>query len=590
VLPNAQPSDRAAFSFRANHASNDQKFKLDLSANYSAAVKRMPNADITSQMRLIPNAPVLTDEFGKLRWSESGITFSNPLASMRKEYKGNINNLIANSVLSYQLLPELQVRGNLGYNILTTNENRIEPIESKSPTAAQVGSSFFGNSEQKSWIIEPQLEFNKITKLGKLTALAGATWQELLNTSVAIDGTGYTSDLLLRSQSAAVSTSILNGAYQYNYTAIFGRLGYNLNDKYLLNLSGRRDGSSRFGPASRFGNFWAAGGAWVFSNERVIKNMLPALSFGKLRASYGKTGNDQIGDYAYLNLWTVAPVANAYQGLPALLPTSLYNPDFAWEENKKLELGVDLGFFTDRILLSAAWYRNRSSNLLISEPLAFQAGANSVANKNFPGVVQNTGLELLLTTANVKRKNFSWTSSFNLTVPKNVLKSFPNLANSNYASTLIVGEPLSATRQYQYTGVDPATGLYTVLDVNGDKVINETDRFLVGDLEPRFYGGFSSMFTYKNLQLDLFFDGKSQDGFNYIFSILGSIAPGSLNSERMNNMPVAVIDRWQKPGDVAAFQRYSTSTTAGEVGAAIAQFKGSNASYVDASYIRLRTA
>src|SRR5690606_15555621 len=140
-------------------------------------------------------------------------------------------------------------------------------------------------------------------------------------------------------------------------------------------------GSSRFGPGKQFANFGAVGGAWIFSNEKFLEERPLGMSFGKIRASYGITGNDQIGDYQIID--TYGSTGVPYQGIIALTPTRLYNADFSWEKNTKFEVALEAGFFNDRIFFTAAWYRNRSSNQLVGIPLAGTTG--------FPSISANLG-------------------------------------------------------------------------------------------------------------------------------------------------------------------------------------------------------
>ncbi len=186
---------------------------------------------------------------------------------------------------------------------------------------------------------------------------------------------GYTNDALIENKAAAGKLSPYGGStyYQYRYGALFTRIDYNWEGKYIVSLTGRRDGSSRFGPGRQFANFGAAGLAWIFSKERWSRNIFPFLSFGKLRASYGTTGNDQIADYGYITTYA-APAAASYQGRSGLWLTRLFNPGYGWELNKKLEVGLELGVAQDQLLLRANYYRNRSSNQLVNYTLSGLSG------------------------------------------------------------------------------------------------------------------------------------------------------------------------------------------------------------------------
>src|SRR5690606_28618800 len=254
-----------------------------------------------------------------------------------------------------------------------------------------------------------------------IDGLLGVTFQQNENKRTSITGEGYVSESLMGDISAAEASRVnYNELNKYKYNAIFSRLGYNYKRKYFINLTGRRDGSSRFGVDNRFANFWAVGSAWVFTREPLVKHLLPFLSFGKIRGSFGTTGSDQIGDYAFLDAY------ESTEGPNGLYPTQLTNPDYAWEENKKLEIAIDLSIMEDRIHFGASWYRNRSSNQLVGYPLPSTTGFNSV-QANFPATVENSGWELELAIQNAYSTNFQWQTFVNFTIPKNKLIRFPKL-------------------------------------------------------------------------------------------------------------------------------------------------------------------
>ncbi|APU67641.1 TonB-dependent receptor domain-containing protein [Christiangramia flava] len=214
--------------------------------------------------------------------------------------------------------------------------------------------------ERKSFIAEPQLDYHHTIGKANFNMLIGTTFQESRSGLTNLQGTGYASEGLIGNLNAAQNIiSPADENTEYRYSAIFSRIGLNWDKRYFLNLTGRRDGSSRFGDGKRLANFGALGAAWIFSEESFIPNSSSFLTFGKLRASYGTTGSDQIGDYGYLD--TYSPTL----GPGGLFPNQLSNPDYSWEVNKKLEAAIELGFFDNRVNISASWYRNRSSNQLV---------------------------------------------------------------------------------------------------------------------------------------------------------------------------------------------------------------------------------
>ncbi|WP_276504447.1 SusC/RagA family TonB-linked outer membrane protein [Terrimonas pollutisoli] len=578
--------NKAGLHFNISHSSANKKFSASLAGFYTSDKNNLLQKDLTQFLNLPPNFKMYNNA-GHPNWVQDGILVHNldmsfasiPAAELLKKYKALNENLSSNLLLSYSILPGLVAKASLGYNRFLTDENSIIPKAALSPQSNELASSNFAKSSSSGWIIEPQLHWSKKIAKGIVTLLAGTTLQERKYSATSIASTNYTNDLLLTSLDAAGLVNASNSYSQYRYTAFFGRFNYNWQNKYILNLTGRRDGSSRFGPGNRFANFSSIGMAWIFSDEPFFKKLSNIVSFGKLRASYGSTGNDQIGDYKYLDRWRAA--FNTYQGYPGLVPSALYNPNYQWEFNKKLEVAIEWGFIRDRIFLSAAYYRNRSNNQLVSFKLPNQSGFSSII-QNLPALVQNTGLEFSLTSKNFTTNKFNWTTSFNLTFPRNKLVSFPGLAESGYAAVYKEGLPLSIFSGFNHLGVDPATGVYTVQDINNDGQFDNSDYKVPGNTDPKYYGGIQNSFTYRSFELSLFFEGRKQLGKNYLASLLGN-QPGLAT-----NQPVGVLDRWRHPGDITTVQKFSSSYS-GTAAFGAYYFRNSNAIYTDASFIRLKT-
>jgi hypothetical protein len=454
------------------------------------------------------------------------------------------------------------------------------------PSAAR--SALYGNTNASTWIIEPQASYNRTLGKGKLEVLLGSTIQQGTGNTRYLSGYGYNSDLVLEDIQSATAISVYNSSTTlYKYAALFGRLNYNWQDKYILNLTARRDGSSRFGELNRFHTFGSVGLAWLFSQENFIQNQLSFLSFGKLRANYGNTGNDQIVDYSFINLYDVFPAAAYYQNTTGLLPRGLPNPYLQWEDTRKLQMGIDLGLINDRILLNVTYARNRSSNQLLSYALPSITGFGSIL-ANFPATVQNTSWEFALNTINIKTSTILWKSNINLTIPRNKLLSFPNLKNTSYANAFIIGQPISIIQSFHSLGVDPATGLYQMSDSHGAPTSTPdflTDRTALLNLSPRFYGGIQNSVEFKGFQLDFLFQFVKQKGLPVFYNNSTVVAPGVFING-YSNQPVTVLDRWQKPGDRTLISKYSTDLSASSDQLTLLQ--ASDAAVGDASYIRLK--
>jgi len=583
VFPGTQSDNRASVRANVNHRSSDTRFSLDFVANYTIDKNIQGAGDLTSLINMPPNMLLYTAE-GKLNWQEGGAFFggaiTNPLASSNRVYTGNFQHLNSNAMLGYQVFKGLKLKSSFGYNNINSKDQAVNPSTSINPNSGTLPYATFGRSSIDSWIIEPQADYSGKLAKGSLQVLVGGTFQGISSNSLNVLAQNYKNDILLSSIAAAGNSTTSNADFRYNYTAIYGRINYNLKERYFINLTGRRDGSSRFGPGNRFANFGAIGAAWIFSDEPGLDQALPFLSFGKLRGSFGLTGNDQIGNYKYLDSWTNSSLP--YQGVAGLQPVSLFNGNYAWETNSKAEVAIELGFLKDRIRLTTSYYRNRSGNQLVNYKLPIQTGFNSIL-RNLDAVIENSGLEILLATKNVVGRDFSWTSSLNFSVPKNKLVRFPDLETSTYASTYLIGEPLSVRRLFEYKGVDPATGIYQFNDVNGDGLYDSADRTILKNTQPDFLGGLQNSFSFKGLQLDVFLEFRKQLGLNYL-NTQSTFIPGYFYF----NHPAVVMERWQSAGNETRIQRFVASGSSPAYAAAGNYLSGSDAVFSDASFIRVK--
>ncbi|MCK0114820.1 SusC/RagA family TonB-linked outer membrane protein [Gelidibacter sp. F63206] len=581
VFPGDANYKKATVYSNVNHLSNDGRFKINLSTNYAIENNLLPRSDFTNlAYTLAPNTPELYNEDGNYNWPSN--SFDNPFARLEEEYHVKINTLISNMVISYKIFPNLEARTNFGYNKNNIDSYVILPHTARNPiqgyTSINYSTINTNTSNRDSWIIEPQLNWKHQWGDVKYDILLGSTFQRETIDQLVLKGTGFASNNLLLNISAAETIeAIQNSDSEYSYQALFGRLNINWKDKYILNITGRRDGSSRFGPGKQFGNFGAIGAAWLFSNENIFKES-SVLSFGKLRASYGTTGSDNIGDYRFLDTYSVTGFD--YNGTSTLEPTGIFNPLLAWEENKKLEAALEIGLFKDRIFLTTAWYDNRSSNQLIGVPLAATTGFSTL-DGNFDATVQNTGFEIDLRTINFQKNNFNWSTTFNITIPENKLLKFKDIESSTFANRYIVGESLSIRQLYHALGVNPDTGVYEFEDFNQDGEINSLyDRQIIKDFAPEFYGGLGNTISYKNLSLDFFFQFKKQIRYNYLSA---KATPGG-----QLNGPIELYDRWQQAGDISPHQQASFLYTTPDLYNLSELQSSSDAAISDASFIRLR--
>lgn len=564
-------------SANMNHRSKDNKLSLGMSNMFSIQENNVINSDITRKaFTLAPNSPELYKEDGSLNWENN--TWSNPVAAYNATYSNENIQYLSNLTIGYEVLKNLTLKLNSGINYQTFEEWNISPNTIYNPAYASGQSSANSkaaknNQKRFSYIVEPQVNWKFERNAQLVDVLVGGTFQSEINSFGSISGSGFESNALIHNIAAA-KTKTIEDQYniEYKYAAVFGRINYQLHKKYILNITGRRDGSSRFGPNNKYANFGAVGVAWLFSKEKFLDNYR-WLSYGKLRGSFGTTGSDNIGDYQYLDTFSVS--SSAYDGVTGLAPSRLFNPDFSWEKTTKIETAVELGLFKNFLNLTAAWYRNRSSNQLVGYQLPNMTGFSSIL-ANLNATVQNTGWEFELNAHPISKGKLQWETAFNISFPKNKLLSFPDLEGSTYSNTYVIGQPTTIVKLFNLEGINPQTGTYIFTDYNGDgKISSVHDAKIIENIGVRFFGGFSSTLRYENWDLSILFQFVKQKSRNYNYIIP---SPGL-----MNNLPVEALNVWSPGNPNGAYQPYLASAAPNH-----SLFQNSSASASDGSFIRLK--
>ncbi|WP_303316239.1 SusC/RagA family TonB-linked outer membrane protein [Flavivirga abyssicola] len=594
VFPGDFNYNRLSFQSNINHKSKDNRFSFNLSTNYGIDDNDRPADGLyLAALQLSPVAPALYDEDGNLNWQRvNGIsTFRNPIASIEKIFQSETKNLVANASISYKITDNLEIKTNLGYTDVRFEEFQANPRTRTSDPLLFGGVSdrsrfselLINNSDRTSWIAEPQINYNFSAGKLKIQFLTGATFQSRYSRTDTETRTGFATDRLILDRSAAFT--VTPGFFFEEIdriSSIYSRLNFNYQGKYILNLTGRRDGSTRFGKNNRFGNFGAIGAAWVFSKESLIRDKQSIISFGKIRASYGLTGSDNISTNQYAPFYVSGGLNNTYNNIAGTQLRNIGNPDLQWETNTKLEVAIDIGLFNDNIFLTAAWYRNRSGNQLVSIPQPINTGFARFPANLEGALVENTGLEIGLRTVNINTKKFKWTTNFNFTRARNELVRFDDLAISPFRDILTVGQPLSSQRAYKFIEVNPTTGEYIFEDSNNDGRINSRD-VVAGntfvDFSPDFFGGVTNNITYKNWQLNFLLQYSKQEGPSFYGLRTGAMA-------RPLNLPVEFLNRWRQPGNTnTSVQRLDTEFDLLNTAITL-----SDENVEDASFVRLRTA
>jgi TonB-linked SusC/RagA family outer membrane protein len=584
--------------------SQNNKFKADFGSDVSYENNNsLGSSSVGKAMLLSPNHPDMVDEKGNLVWYYKGVDVSSDQleAGLRVPYNISLYTISANMRLSYQVIQGLNISLNSGWGLNLTKQYSATPLASVKPGNGTTASANFGRSDNQTINIEPQADYRKNIGDGVLSVLVGGTYKKVTATSAQQLATGYTDDALLQTISAASGISAADAGTIYKYVAGFGRINYLFKEKYILNLTGRRDGSSNFGPGRRFGSFSSVGAGWIISEEPFMQSLKPALSFMKISGSYGTNGSDGNAAYSYQAYWKVPTSTStpSYDGTRPYYANNLYNPDYSWASKHSINLGLDLGFMEDKLLVNVAYYRNRTSNQLTSYTLPTQTGFSAVI-QNMNATLQDNGLELSITSRNITNKDFAWITSFNISGNRNKLISFPGLATSPYAATYAIGKSTSLIYGFKYAGVNDTTGAFQYYKANGNITYTPAysnvnaggDMQAIANAQTNFFGGLNNTFTYKNWTLSLFFKFSKAMARNYLAGLnYSSSMPGS-----MNNMPAFMQDMfWSKPGHNAKLQRLTTGYYSVGKNGQTAQragnyFSSSDAIYSDNTYLRLKSA
>lgn len=568
ILPGNQQYQRGGLHLALHQQSASNKFRMDFKFSMSADKNHTLSSSIFSILTLPPNFP-LYDALGNTNWT--GISDVHPDAVLKRRATYETMNFIGNLQLRYQLLPGLHVKLSTGYTLTDMDQQMLFPKGSLNPSSASESYAYYGDLRTRGIVVEPQIEYSYSKKQQRIDVLGGGTWQQNDNKRNLFTGRNYSNESLLESVGAAGTVTGSNQLSSYKYASLFTRITYAFGERYILNLQGRLDGSSRFGPGKQTGLFGAIGAAWIFSKEDFMQGV-KWMSFGKLRGSVGITGNDQITEYQYLS--TYRSSSTLYQGSAGLIPARIANAAFGWESNRKTEFAVETGFFNNRLLLTSAYYHQLSGNQLIDYPLPYMSGPFGSYLANLPAKILNNGWEFELSGHVLQREHVQIELFGNLSLPKNKLLSYPGLASSSFAHTYVVGEDINIRKALRYVGSDVQTGVPRYEDVNGDGVISlPEDYVIIGKVSPTCYGGFGCDVRFRDFELNVFmqYSGQYAQGTTTI--------PGT----RSNKFSWA-MDRWMKAGDERWIPK-STTVVSGNY----SLLSLSDAAFYNASYLRFKT-
>jgi len=523
------------------------------------------------------------------------IGFDNPLAMAKERISQSVTDYLQSSVFAeLEILDDLKFRTVLG---VTTSNSMSGSYQSSKLTYAG-GFGGIGKVDTRkntSLLSENYLTYSR--NFGDdhtFTALAGYSYQSSTSASSSASGSGFLTDATeyWNLSAAATFERPNSNLSETDLLSYFGRVNYNFKDRYLFTATARRDGSSTLAKGNEWNFFPSGAFAWNAHNEAFLEGS-EVVSQLKVRASHGVSGNQSVG--AYSSLATLRFVFAVFNGttVNAVSPLTLANGDLIWERTAQSDFGLDLGLFKDKVILTADYYDMTTSNLLFDAPIPRYIGVGSTYLKNI-GKTGNKGLEMSLQVRDIV-KTIKWNTSFNVAFNKNQAKVLPdegqdifyssrpgNFVGINTTHVLREGEPLGLMYGYVYEGVQQSgdellTGAEGIggerfRDIEEDGILDDMDRAVIGDPNPDFHWGWTNSFSYKGIDLNIFFQGmQGNDMLNYTRLWLE-------DGVGRRNVTTALLDRWT-----------TTNTDTDVPSASINRIQRLSSRWIeDGSYIRLK--
>ena len=548
------------FSVRTNLDAQLKKWlKLGLSATYSNTDESLKLADsdeglINYSLTTIPSIPIYNVDGSYSSVSQEGYTNPNPVAmAMEDDVLLARQKLTGNIFLEITPVKNLTWHSELGYDISSSKAERYKPMIDLGTWKRASNSSSIQKNSSKFWQLKNYITYNgNIDKHSFSVMLGQECWESSYDYS-SVANTDLPSDNVHNPALGDGTPSIGYGFGSSAMASFFTRWSYNYADRYLATYTYRYDGSSNFGSENRWAGFHSVAASWRFSNEKFFEPIRNIISNGKLRLGWGQTGNQGIGGYKWGSALSImnTDLGKSYR------PANIANTGIKWESQEQINVGLDLGFFDDRVNLTVDWYKKESKDMLMQMQLPSYMGTSGNASSALAapwgnyGHIRNTGWEITLNTHPLIG-TFQWDSDFQISFNRNKLIALSGTSAAqivgygqwtDVVSVTNVGESLYNFYGYVCDGVYkdledlqtsakpakyPANGVFNknntvwvgdvkYKDLNGDGVIDENDRTNIGSPMPKFTFGWTNTFRYKNFDLSLFINGSvGNKVYNYL--------------------------------------------------------------------------
>ncbi len=527
------------------------------------------------------------------------ISIDNPLAliygedSRSKKYR-SMGTLFG----EYTILPGWTVKLNLGVDAQNARrDSYVSQVTQQGQGSGGIASVL--NVTRSNYLIEGTSTYIKdLNKNHSINLMGGVTYQEFMFYNFSGTGSGFNNEITKTENMGMADPTTYDMGTSKSSSELFsviGRANYSAFDKYLFTATFRADGSSRFGENNKFGYFPSFAFAWKLHHEDFIEN-LNIFSQLKLRASWGQTGNQEIGNYQSLTTFgTSSDAVMDQQKISTLHPSRIGNPDLKWETTTQMDIGIDFGFIENRINFSMDYFQKNTTDMLIYLPIPSSTGYSSILQNI--GSIENKGFELLVDTKNTVGK-FKWNTSFNVSTTRNEVTDLGGLSeiihgDAGWVSSLAIikeGETINSFYGYEIEGVwqenddfsqttdNVQPGDQKYKDVNGDGKVDTEDRVILGNSFPDFIWGLTNNFSYKNFTLNIFFEGSQ--GVSMLNSnLVDTYFPISF---RRNRYAEPYLNRWTADNPSNKYPSFINPNGQGD--------KSVNSYTVeDASYVRLKT-
>jgi len=573
--------------------------KLTIGANLSLAYQRTFGAITNGNFVNGPFQAAFTAQPTSTAYNDDG-TFRNPypasgsghlfgyniVQGVNEEVRlGRVPQTVSSFNISYEIIPGLSINGFAGLDASFGTDNNQRP--GTIPVFAG-GQMLVTSRRTIAYNTNSTLNYSKkFGDIHQVSAILGFEYRKEERGGVGASQFTYPNPALRLLSSGATARPATEFFFDNARQGYFGQVKYTLKDRYIIDGTLRRDGSSRFGANNQYGTFYAGSIAYRITEEDFMKS-ISFLDDLKIRAGFGRVGNSEIADYDWYTAYgspgagsAGIPAGAQYLGGSILRLTRLGNDLIGWESEDQFNVGVDFSLFAGRLTGSVEYYNNLTNQLLFDVPLPTDSGLGNVRGNS--GEVLNRGFDIELGGTVLDKGGFKWQVNGNLSTLHNELISLPN-GQTRIGNALIVGEPISFQYLLEFAGVNPANGKTMIRDANGNLAYRgvQADAAVRGTAIPTYFGGLSNNFSYKGINLELFFQYQGGNkGFNGDLYNLYGAGSGA------NNQLVSQLNRWQNPGDITNVPRSFQGGIIDGFDQQQGNF-GSTQFMSDASYVRLK--